>query len=120
LTELAASVPMKLNVLEFVSSTATSITLQTPVVSFDGGQALSQFAFRKDNGPSTDFLAQVTQNAALTTYTFTGLTTGAFYRFQVAGINSIGQGEWSDNVGFFIAAVPDDIQNLHVVSQSPT
>lgn len=116
-SELAASVPMKLNPLTFVSSTATTIILQAPLPSFDGGQALTSYAFRRDDGPSTDFLSQQTQTASLSTFTWT-VTTGKFYRFQVAGINSIGQGEWSDNVGFFIAGTPSDVQNLHVVSQS--
>ena len=57
ITELAASVPMKLAVLTFESSTPTSITLRAPIPSFDGGQSLSLYAFKRDNGPSTAFLA---------------------------------------------------------------
>ncbi len=37
ISELAASVPMKLSVLTFVSSTRSTITLQAPNASFNGG-----------------------------------------------------------------------------------
>lgn len=53
------------------------------------------------------------------TYQFTGLLSSTLiYRFQVAAINAIGQGEWSEAVSFYTADVPSDPQNVAVVSQS--
>jgi len=41
-------------------------------------------------------------------FTFTGLTGGTFYRFQVAAINTVGQGAWSEQIGFY-AAIPPSV-----------
>ena len=55
IAELAASVPMKLNVPSLVSSTEDSITIEAPEASFDGGDVVTEYVFRRDDGPATAF-----------------------------------------------------------------
>ena len=88
LSELAASVPMKLASPILELSTENSIKVSASSTSFNGGADISLYAFRRDDGPTTDFLEQI--DSVLTSHTFTGLDTAQFYRFQVAAINSIG------------------------------
>jgi hypothetical protein len=52
------------------------------------------------------------------THTFGELVSGTIYRFKVAAINSIGQGEWSNIVSFYAATTPSDPQNFKQDSQS--
>jgi hypothetical protein len=116
ISELAASVPMKLNVPSLVSSTKDSITIEAPHASFDGGDAVKEYVFRRDDGPATAFQAQQTDHTQQ--YTFANLATARFYRFQVAAVNSIGQGAWSEHVGFFAASQPGMVTDLRATLQS--
>jgi hypothetical protein len=90
------------------SATATSITIEwSPSDFFNGGVPITSFAVRRDDGPNTEYLLQVTTSQ--TEYQFTGLSTASLiYRFEVAAINIIGQGQWSEAVGFYTADVPSD------------
>lgn len=72
ITELAASVPMKLASPTLTASTEDSVSVGA-AVSFNGGADVTLYAFRRDSGPTTDFLAQVT--SASPAYTFTSLST---------------------------------------------
>jgi hypothetical protein len=51
------------------------------------------------------------------TYTFEDLTAGLLYRFKVAAINSIGQGEFSKVVAFYACTNPADPENFSTESQ---
>ena len=56
----------------------------------------------------------------MNSHTFTSLTMAKFYRFQVAAINSIGQGAWSEHVGFHTTAKPGDVENLRATLKTET
>lgn len=56
LSELAASVPMKLALPTLVTSTLDSITVEASGSSFNGGDDITLYAFRRDDGPATEFL----------------------------------------------------------------
>jgi hypothetical protein len=61
----------------------------------DQGCAISQYQVETDTG--------LTQSAAGTTHTFTGLANGTTYRFRVRAVNSVGNGAWS---GWSAAVTP--------------
>jgi len=113
---LAASVPSKLQAPTYVSSSGDSVEISAQAPSFDGGDAVTTFVFRRDDGPLTEWEAQETD--AGNTFDFTGLSASVFYRFQVAAINSIGQGAWSEHIGYFATEAPGEVQNFAVVSQN--
>ena len=48
LTLLAASVPMKLATPTLVASTGTTLTVSAGTTSFNGGDEITQYAFRRD------------------------------------------------------------------------
>jgi len=73
--------------------------------SFNGGDSITSYAFVRDDGPLTAYLDQETQ--AGSSYTFTGLSAGTYYRVKVAAINSIGQSEWSNSIGLYAVSKPD-------------
>lgn len=120
ITLTAASHPQKMNKPFLRAATSTSITIEWSSSDFfNGGTPLTGFAIRRDDGPNTVFQAQVTQDTTSSYHTFTGLLTSKLiYRFQVAAINSIGQGVWSEAVSFYTADVPNDPQSVAVVAQS--
>lgn len=60
ITELAASVPAKPSVPTLVSSTEDSIAIEAPELSFNGGDAVTEYVFRRDDGPATAFQEQET------------------------------------------------------------
>lgn len=113
---LAASVPQKLSLPIMVVSTQSSIEIEATSPQFDGGSPVTLFVYMRDSGPLTPFEPQVTSSDAQ--YTFTGLTPGVIYRFKVAAINLIGQGEWSAIAGFYACTNPSDAENFALVSQS--
>lgn len=52
---IAASVPSKLAIPIIVISTQTTITLSASEPQFNGGSAVTQYVFARDNGPLTSF-----------------------------------------------------------------
>ena len=118
LMELAASVPMKLPSPLLESSTGDSLTVTISGSTFDGGAEVTHYAYRRDDGPATIFEDQISSTDAI--HTFTWLTTAQFYRVQVAAINSLGQGAWSEHIGFFTTAAPSEVLNLRATHQSET
>lgn len=115
LTIIAASVPQQLQTPVLILSTPSSITIQASPPSFTGGAQITSYAFTRDQGPTTSFMAQFT--SATNSYLFTGLTAGTQYRFKVAAINSIGQGAWSSVVSFYACTNPDDPSSFVMTSQ---
>ena len=93
-----------------ITSTTSSIRIQAPEPSFNGGSALTKYVFVRDDGPLTSFMSQIESDT--NTHTFEGLVSGTIYRFKVSAINSIGQGEWSNIVSFYAATNPSDPQNF--------
>jgi titin len=118
LYELAASVPQKPVVPSMVVSTETTIEIQASYPHFDGGDAVTDYAYTRDEGPLTAFVTQT--NSSNAQYTFENLTPGTIYRFKVAAINSIGQSEWSEIAGFYSCNDPSDPTNFRSVSTSET
>ena len=55
ISELAASVPSKPSVPTLITSAEDSVTIEAPELSFNGGDAVTQYAFRRDDGPATAF-----------------------------------------------------------------
>ena len=55
LNELAASVPMKLSTPTLVASSMSSVTVSVDTNTFNGGDAVTLYAFRRDSGPTTAF-----------------------------------------------------------------
>ena len=55
MTQLAASVPVKLAAPTLISSTMVSITVRASSTSFNGGAEVTFYAFRRDDGPATPF-----------------------------------------------------------------
>lgn len=115
---IAASVPMKLPTPTLTASSKGSITVSVATTSFDGGQPVTQYAFRRDDGPATLFLSQ--ELSSFSTYTFSNLDMAGFYRVQVAAINNIGQGAWSEHIGFYVTEAPSDVLNLRATLMSET
>jgi hypothetical protein len=62
---LAASLPPKLAMPDFHSATSSSIKVNASLPSYSGGAAITAFAYRRDDGPLTEFLAQVEQTSGL-------------------------------------------------------
>lgn len=122
ITLTAASHPQKMNKPFLKAATSTSITVEWSSTDFfNGGAPVTNYAVRRDDGPNTEFESQFTTSDATSTYhQFVGLDTSKLiYRFQVAAINSIGQGpQWSEAVSFYTADVPSDPLSFSVVSQS--
>jgi hypothetical protein len=55
LTLLAASVPSKPNAPALIESLSTSIEIKAAEPSFNGGDAVATYAFKRDDGPMTLF-----------------------------------------------------------------
>jgi len=55
ITKLAASVPSKPNAPTLVESLSISIEVKAAAPSFNGGDTISSYAFRRDLGPLTQF-----------------------------------------------------------------
>ena len=117
LTVLAASVPSKQSRPYWKSSSTTDIQVQWSVPSYNGGSPVIQYRVRRDAGPNTSFLAEVTTTNLF--YDFTGLLNSVLtYRVQVAAENILGVGEYSDPYEFYAASVPSSPTNFAVASQS--
>lgn len=115
----AASLPPKLAMPDFESATSTSITVNASVPTYTGGSPVTAFAYRRDDGPATPWETQLDQTTLLSTprYQFTGLSsTTRLYKFQMAAINAIGQGPWSDAVSYYATAPPPAPTGFHVQS----
>ena len=83
LTVLAASVPSKQSRPYWKSSSTTDIQVQWSVPSYNGGSPVIQYRVRRDAGPNTSFLAEVTTTNLF--YDFTGLLNSVLtYKVQVA------------------------------------
>ena len=121
LSLLAASLPPKLPLLDFHSATSSAITVNASSPSYTGGTPLTAFAYRRDDGPLTDYEEQVlqTENLEDPRFEFTGLDSAArVYKFQIAAVNVLGQGEWSDSVSYHATAPPPNSESFTVASQS--
>ena len=55
ISKLSASIPAKMPPLIFQSSTETQVVLKVNPSSFNGGDPITQYAYRRDLGPATDF-----------------------------------------------------------------
>jgi len=55
ITLLAASLPPKLQLPDFMSATLTSITVNASKPLYTGGSDIIKFVYRRNNGPLTDF-----------------------------------------------------------------
>lgn len=66
---------------------------------------MTGYVLRRDAGPLTSFQAQISDTNLF--YAFTGLTQD-YYRVQVAAVNSIGQGPWSETATFYTADQPGE------------
>jgi hypothetical protein len=113
----AASLPPKLAMPDFESATSTSITVNASVPTYTGGSPVTAFAYRRDDGPATAWQTQESQTTSLTAprYEFTGLDSAIrLYKFQMAAINAIGQGEWSDAVSYYATSPPPPPTAFHV------
>lgn len=97
-------------------STKTTIQIEATYPHFDGGSPVTEYVYIRDSGPLTPFEPQQTSTQAQ--YTFNNLTPGVIYRFKVAAINLIGQGEQSEIAGFYACTNPDNPDNFQKVSQS--
>ena len=87
-----------------IINSATTYQNQTSTVSWtapsdNGGAAISSYNLQYSTSSSGPWLptstTPYTVNAATTSYTFTGLTNGTLYYFQVAAVNSSGVGTYS-------------------------
>ena len=117
LTLLAASVPAKMARPTWKSSSITDIQVQWTVPSYDGGSPVTQYRVRRDDGPSTSFLSDVTTTNLY--YDFTGLLNLVLtYIIQVAAENVLGVGEYSDSFDFYAASPPETLTNFIVNTQS--
>ena len=117
LTLLAASNPAKMARPTWKSSSTTDIQVQWTVPSYDGGSPITQYRVRRDDGPSTSFLSDVTTTNLY--YDFTGLLNSVLtYRIQVATENALGVGEYSDPFDFYAASPPGTATNFNVNTQS--
>jgi hypothetical protein len=61
LSLVASSPPSKTSSPTWVASTPTSVTIEAPTPSFDGGSEILNYVFTRDNGPLTAYTAQVVQ-----------------------------------------------------------
>ena len=123
LSVLAASLPPRMPRLDFYAASSSSITVNASAPTYTGGTPLTAYAFRRDDGPLTDFQPQVLQTLALEQpfMVFSGLeATKRLYRFQVAAVNALGQGDWSDSVSFHATAPPPNCPSFTVSKQSTT
>jgi titin len=108
---LAASLPPKLPMPDFHSATSSSITVNASLPTYTGGSPVLSFVYRRNDGPLTEFEAQVPQTTNLNVpkYDFTGLAhSKRIYRFQMAATNAIGQGPWSEAVSYRATSPPDN------------
>jgi hypothetical protein len=120
LTALAASPPPKMAPVDFHSATSASIKVNATLPTYTGGSPLTAYAFRRDDGPLTDYEAQELQAGSLGAplHDFTGLDSAKrVYKVQIAAVNVLGQGEWSDSVSLHATAPPPDCPAFQVVSQ---
>lgn len=123
ITLLAASLAPKPPMPDFESATSSSITVNASVPSYSGGTAITGFAYRRDDGPLSDFQAQVEQTTDLTapSMAFTGLdSTTRIYRFQMAVINAIGQGDWSEAVSYRATSPPPNADQSFFLVETQT
>lgn len=120
LTLNAASPPSKPDAAFWQASDASSITIEWLKPSFNGGSAVTGYKVRRDNGPLTDWQADVAHSDLVNLgHQFTGLLQATLkYRFQVAAVNAIGTSEWSTPVRLYVAEKPDSPATLTVASQS--
>lgn len=109
--------------LDLESATSDSVTVNGTLLSYDGGSPVSKFVYRRDDGPETAWQSQVEQTATLDVprFQFTGLSSAKrVYRFQMAAVNELGQGPWSDAVSFLATSPPLDPEGFQVTQQSTT
>ena len=114
---IAASVPAKMTRPTLEASSQTNIKVMWAAPAFDGGDPVTEYRIRRDNGPSTSFQSYITTTNLF--YDFTGLSNSILtYRIQVAAVNSIGAGEYSTAYEFYAASPPSAPATFTVVSQS--
>jgi hypothetical protein len=109
--------------LDFHSATHDSITVNATAPTYTGGTALTGFAYHRNDGPLTAYQPQVTQTASLESplQVFSGLPTPKVpYTFQIAAINALGQGPWSDSVSFYATSPPPNSAAFTLTSSSTT
>jgi large repetitive protein len=99
-----------------VPTSFTAVTVSWNPPSTTGGTALSGYIIQyKLAGASTWTTATANTNSLGTSYSVTGLTTGATYNFQVAAINASATGFYSAPGVTTITANPGAIQSLSAV-----
>ena len=55
ITEIASAPPSQLRQAEFVSSSMTTLTVEAPEPSFNGGSAVTAYAFQRNDGPLSEW-----------------------------------------------------------------
>jgi hypothetical protein len=117
ITEKAASVPAKMNSPTVQSSSLVNIVIEWEEPSFDGCDSVSGYKVRRDNGPGTSYQTEIPESNKF--HDFTGLLNSVLiYRFQVAAVNDIGTGEWSEPIHFYAASKPDPPTNFIATSST--
>ena len=117
LTLIAASVPSQMNRPTLTTSSMTDITVGWSEPSYNGGNAITGYKIRRDDGPGTAFQTELLVTTMSHTYSSL-LNSVLTYRIQVAAVNDIGTGEYSIAYEFYAAATSSSPQNFVVLSQS--
>lgn len=96
-----------------LASTATSISLEWTAPPYNGGSGLTAYRVYYDIGQAGTFTQVALTDMTVTSYTLTtsspsasGLTTGQIVDFYVSCVNVVGEGEPSDILTLYVAAVP--------------
>lgn len=109
---LAAVVPGRPAAPQFVSATATTITLQFSIPEDAGGSPLTLFELYVNDGNDSNDPATLVSTYTTNSLTHTlttaadALTTGLIYKFKFRAINSIGNSEYSDTARYALVATP--------------
>jgi titin len=112
----ASGIPGQVSPIELVSSDLTTISVQWTVPFNNGGETISDYDIRINNGPGTNY--QSSSNISTNSFTFNGLSNSIlYYSIQVRANNVNGSGPWSNFYTFVTAKKPSIPQNFAVDSQ---
>ena len=120
LNQFATTLPGKITNIRLLSSSTTSIEIEWDAPMSNGGDTITSYDVRRDNGGLNSFEAEVNVVNAMN-YAFSGLSsTVGYYNFQIRANNANGNGPWSDYKSFYAASKPGKVVNFVVKQQSTT
>ena len=104
----AATIPLAPPKPRYVSSTATTITLDFDLSQDNGGSKITKYKLMRDSGNlGSDINIEVTAYDGISsTHTVTGLTAGMKYRFEYYAVNVFGHSLPSETLTIAASTLP--------------